>query len=64
MDRFTDGVEGLVVANPLGFVGSKADIANAVLFFVSDAARYVTGQLIAVDGGAAVDLLKIGKIAQ
>ena len=64
MDRFTETVDDLPVANPLGFVGSKSDIANAVLFFVSDASRYVTGQLIAVDGGAAVDLLKIGKLAQ
>jgi peroxisomal 2,4-dienoyl-CoA reductase len=61
MARFTSAQEDLPVANPLGVVGDKADIANAVLFFVSDAARYINGQLIAVDGGAAVDLLKVGK---
>ena len=64
MARFDDAVQALPAANPLGFVGSKSDIGNAVLFFVSDAARYVTGQLMTVDGGAAVDLLKLGKIAQ
>ena len=31
---------------------SEKDIANAVRFFVSDAARYVTGQTVYVDGGA------------
>jgi NAD(P)-dependent dehydrogenase (short-subunit alcohol dehydrogenase family) len=36
---------------PLGRMGVAADIASAVLFFASPAADYVTGQLLAVDGG-------------
>jgi NAD(P)-dependent dehydrogenase (short-subunit alcohol dehydrogenase family) len=36
---------------PLGRIGVAADIASAVLFFASPAADYVTGQLLAVDGG-------------
>lgn len=44
---------------PLGFVGAKQDIANAVLFLVSDAARYITGQVFAVDGGSGIDMLKL-----
>jgi peroxisomal 2,4-dienoyl-CoA reductase len=44
---------------PLGYVGSKQDMANAVLFLVSDAASYVSGQVICVDGGSSVDMLKI-----
>ncbi len=36
---------------PLGRRGTPADIAGVVLFLVSDAAGYVTGQNIAVDGG-------------
>lgn len=36
---------------PLGRIGAPADIANAVLFFASPASDYVTGQLLAVDGG-------------
>jgi 3-oxoacyl-[acyl-carrier protein] reductase len=37
---------------PLGGVGNPIDIAKAVLFFASDLASYVTGQMILVDGGA------------
>jgi NAD(P)-dependent dehydrogenase (short-subunit alcohol dehydrogenase family) len=36
---------------PLGRKGTPNDIANAVLYLVSDASSYVTGQNIAVDGG-------------
>jgi citronellol/citronellal dehydrogenase len=36
---------------PLGRTGTPEEVANAVLFFVSDAASYITGQTIAVDGG-------------
>jgi peroxisomal 2,4-dienoyl-CoA reductase len=46
---------------PLGFVGEATDIANCALFLVSDAARYLTGQWIAVDGGSSVDLLKLAR---
>jgi 3-oxoacyl-[acyl-carrier protein] reductase len=36
---------------PLGRIGSPEDIANAVLFFASDEASFVTGQILTVDGG-------------
>ncbi len=37
---------------PLGRRGESEDVAGAVLYLLSDLARYVTGQTIAVDGGA------------
>jgi 3-oxoacyl-[acyl-carrier protein] reductase len=36
---------------PLGRVGTPADVARVILFFASDAAEFVTGQTLWVDGG-------------
>jgi len=36
---------------PLGLLGSAEDIAEAVVFFVSDKARYITGAVLNVHGG-------------
>jgi len=36
---------------PLNAFGQPDDIANAALFLASPAARYITGQVITVDGG-------------
>lgn len=39
---------------PLGRFGNPEDVANAVMFFVSEDAAYITGQVICVDGGMAI----------
>lgn len=44
-------VERLAQKTPLGRVGQSPEIAGAVSFLLSDAASYVTGQNLFVDGG-------------
>ncbi len=41
----------ITAATPLGRFGTTAEIANAVAFLASDEAAYITGQVLAVDGG-------------
>ena len=43
--------EALTSMTPLGYVGSVEDVAAAAVYFASDEARYVTGQVLGVDGG-------------
>ena len=37
--------------NPLGRIGSPADMAGLALYLVAPASKYMTGQIIAIDGG-------------
>jgi len=46
-----DGQKALVERIALKHLGSAQDIANAVVFFASDLASFVSGQIIQVDGG-------------
>ncbi len=44
-------VEAFTRSIPLGRIGQPADLPGAVLFFASDDAAYVTGQVLSVSGG-------------
>ena len=46
-----DGVARFVARAPLGRLGQPEDVADACLFLASDAARFVTGATLVVDGG-------------
>lgn len=48
MSEFKQWVEA---NSPMGRIGEAGDLAGPLLFLASDASRYVTGQIIAVDGG-------------
>jgi 3-oxoacyl-[acyl-carrier protein] reductase len=43
--------EGMLRNIPLGFVAEPEDVANVVAFLASSASRYITGQVIGVNGG-------------
>jgi NAD(P)-dependent dehydrogenase (short-subunit alcohol dehydrogenase family) len=50
-DRMTQFFEGLVAALPLGRAGVPDDIARVAVFLAGDAAAFVTGVTVPVDGG-------------
>lgn len=55
--RLTSGIPDKVVAKlleriPMGHFGEPVDIANAFVWLASDEAKYVSGHVFAVDGGA------------
>ncbi len=54
MDRLgTKGADGLqnIRGIPAGRVGDVRDISNTTVFLFSDAASFITGHVIVVDGG-------------
>ncbi len=63
----TEGLDGLgqeaiaamIEHIPLHSLGEPSDIAQTALFLASDAARYITGQSIVVDGGQTLPELPI-----
>src|SRR5205823_12021082 len=46
--------EDVVAHTPLGRLGGDEDLKGIAVFFASQASRHVTGQYIAVDGGASL----------
>ena len=54
-DKLSDAArEAMIKEIPLGSLGQPLDIAKAALFLGSDEARYITGQVLIVDGGMVI----------
>ncbi len=52
----TDGVRTMMIDDtPLGRLEQPEDVARAVAFLLSDDARFITGEALAVNGGAYMD---------
>jgi peroxisomal 2,4-dienoyl-CoA reductase len=66
LQRFSEVVRGGddTPTNPLGLMGHGSDIAYVALFLCTPVARFISGQVIAVDGAGTTDLLRLraGKI--
>lgn len=50
-DAFEKRLRAVEAKTPLGVASGPDDIADAALFFLSDASRHVTGELMLVDAG-------------
>ena len=46
--------EAVIARSPLHRLGGAEDLKGAVVFFAAEASRHVTGQYLAVDGGASI----------
>ncbi|MFI5186858.1 MAG: SDR family NAD(P)-dependent oxidoreductase [Chitinophagales bacterium] len=47
-------MQKVISRTPMGKLGQAADIGDAALFLVSDAAKYITGVVLPVDGGNSI----------
>jgi NAD(P)-dependent dehydrogenase (short-subunit alcohol dehydrogenase family) len=45
-------LDRIISANPMGRIGLPDEVAGAVVFLASDAASYINGEVIVIDGGA------------
>ena len=50
-DKIEDTLKGFDAFHPIGRIGKAQDIANAIVFLLSDEASWITGTVLNVDGG-------------
>ena len=51
-EAIIERAEGIYNATtPMGRIGKAGEIASTVLFLASEGASYITGQVVAIDGG-------------
>ena len=64
MDYMLKKFRGKIEAeNPLGRIGAPTDMAGLAIFLASDASKYMTGQIIALDGGRSLGSVSIEALA-
>ena len=49
---------------PLGRIGEPSEVADAVCFLISDSARWITGVVLAVDGGSGLGVVARPSVSQ
>ena len=54
--------DAIIEATPLGYIAEPEEVADLALFLSSDSARFLTGQVITIDGGRSI-LNKLEKAA-
>ena len=54
LERIAGGAEkiaAVAAAIPAGRIGTPEEVADAIVFLASDRSRYISGQILAVNGG-------------
>jgi NAD(P)-dependent dehydrogenase (short-subunit alcohol dehydrogenase family) len=61
LERRPDIFERLATWYPVGRVGEPAEVAEAALYLASDAASFVSGAVLVVDGGLTAGLARMAR---
>jgi len=54
LDSDPERKQKVMSRTPMGYLGEPADVAEAIYFLASDAAKYITGAILPVDGGNSI----------